>query len=468
MINSKIAGLAQLVEHLLAKQKAASSNLVPRSISVWNMEEFMKIVKSKRSGNTINLEIEISTEDLDSKMDGAFKKVSKKASLPGFRKGKVPRNIFEREFGKSAIVQEAIYDAINDTYKSAIDELQLKVIDYPKNVDVDEYKEETAIRYRCDVDVEPEIKLSKYKGLKVQFEEKTADDDALQKELDILIGMHGTYESVDRESGNDDIVRFNSTATIDGQPFELWSRDNQATRLGVKNYGEEFDTQLTGLQKGDKRTFSVTYPDDFKTADVAGKTVDFDVEVAEIREKIMPELTDELATKIDKDCDSVQALKEKLQNELNGRFENENKQKREQVVLDSLVEANDFEVPESMVTQELNMSLMQFEYSLRQQGIDINQYMQMTNKTEDDLRNDMKEPSEKRIKVRKIFEAIIQKESIEVSDEDIQTEISSWNHDTIKTIDDLKSAKTHDLGTLKNNLIDQKVRDFVIESAKIK
>ena len=428
----------------------------------------MKVVKSKRNGNTMSLEVEASHEELESKFDGAFKKVSKKASLPGFRKGKVPRRIFEREFGKEVIIQEAIYDVVNDTYKSAIEELKLKVIDYPKNVDIDEYKENKPIKFRCDVEVEPEVKLKKYKGLKVSFEEKKAEKDALQKEMDILIGMHATYESVDREAKDEDIVRFNAKASIEGEPFELWSRDNQATRLGVNNYGEKFDEELKGLQKGDKKTFSVAYADDFKTADVQGKTVDFDVEVAEVRERILPELTDELAKKIDKDCNTADEWKTKLQNELDARFENENKQQKEQVVFDALIEENPLEIPEPMVEQEVNMSLMQFEYSIRQQGMDLNQYMQITNKTEADLRTDLKETSIKRIQLRKLIEAIVEKEKIEVSDADLEKEITSWNHETVKTIEDVNNSKSHDLETLKNNLLDQKVRDFIIDSAKIK
>ena len=112
--------------------------------------------------------------------------------------------------------------------------LKLKVVDYPKNVDVDEYKENKPVKFRCDVDVEPELKLKKYKGLKVTVEQKKADDDALQKEIDILVGMHATYESVEREAKNDDIVRFNATATIDGEPYATWTRENQATRIGAK------------------------------------------------------------------------------------------------------------------------------------------------------------------------------------------------------------------------------------------
>ncbi|MEK9727903.1 MAG: trigger factor, partial [Candidatus Margulisiibacteriota bacterium] len=253
----------------------------------------MKVLKSKRNGNTINLEIEASHEELESKFDGAFRKVSKKASLPGFRKGKIPRKIFEKNFGKEVIIQEAIYDVINDTYKSAIEELKLKVVDYPKNVDVDEYKENKAVKFRCDVDVEPELKLKKYKGLKISFDEKKADEDTLKKEMDILIGMHATYESVDGEAKDGDIVRFNGQAKIGDDVFETWSRDNQATRIGAHNYGEAFDDIIVGLQKGDKKDFSITYDDDFKNQDVKGKTVKFDIEVTEIRQRTLPELNDE-------------------------------------------------------------------------------------------------------------------------------------------------------------------------------
>ena len=136
--------------------------------------------------------------------------------------------------------------------------------------------------------------------------------------------------------------------------------------------------------------------------------------------------------------------------------------------MDALLEENPLDIPNPMVEQEVSMSLMQFEYSMRQQGMDMKQYMQITNKSEEDLRNDMKETSEKRLKLRKLIEAVIDKEKITVSDDDIQKEIESWNHETVKTVEDLNKSKNHDLETLKNNMLDQKARDFIIDSAKIK
>ncbi|MEC8677779.1 MAG: trigger factor, partial [Candidatus Margulisiibacteriota bacterium] len=325
-----------------------------------------------------------------------------------------------------------------------------------------------AIKYRCNVDVEPELKLKKYKGLKVTVDLKKADDETLKGEMDTLIGMHATYESVDREAADGDIVRFNSKTTIDGEVFDTWNRDNQATRIGTENYGKDFDAALVGLQKDDKKEISITYPDDYKNTNVQGKTVVFNIEVSEIRERKLPELTDELATKIDKDCKTVDEWKTKLKDEIEKRFESENEQKKEQAIFDALIDENPLDIPEQMIEQEVNMSLMQFEYTIRQQGMDLNQYMQITNKTQDDLRNDVKDSSKNKIHLRKIIEAVIEKEKLDVSDDDINTEIQSWNDEKIKTIDDLKSSKQHNLESLKNNILDKKVREFLTNSAKIK
>ncbi|MGA0241703.1 MAG: trigger factor [Candidatus Marinamargulisbacteria bacterium] len=428
----------------------------------------MKVVKSKRNENTVNLEVEASHDELSAKFDGAFKKVRKKASLPGFRKGKIPRKIFEKNFGKEVIIQEAIYDVVNDTYKSAIDELKLKVVDYPKNVDVDDYKEDKPIRFRCDVDVEPELKLKKYKGLKVTVDTKTADQAAVDAEIDTLVGMHATYEKIDGEAKNDTIVRFNATATIDGVPLDTWTRDNQATRIGTHNYGEEFDNALLGLTAGDKKNVTVSYPADYKNESVQGKTVVFDIDVSEIRERKLPELTDELVQKIDKTCLTVSEWKQKLETELNARYESENNQAKEQAIFDALIQENPLSIPDAMVEQEINMSLMQFEYTLRQQGMDMKQYMSITNKTESDMRDDVKEGSQKKVHLRKIIEAIIEKESISVTDDDINAEIISWKDEKITNLDDLKASPNNQLYSLKNNLLDKKVREFLVQSAKIK
>ncbi|MEC8678185.1 MAG: trigger factor, partial [Candidatus Margulisiibacteriota bacterium] len=261
---------------------------------------------------------------------------------------------------------------------------------------------------------------------------------------------------------------FNSKTTIDGEVFDTWNRDNQATRIGTENYGKDFDAALIGLQKDDKKEISVTYPDDYKNQNVQGKTVVFNIEVSEIRERKLPELTDELATKIDKDCKTVDEWKTKLKDEIEKRFESENEQKKEQAIFDALIEENPLDIPEQMIEQEVNMSLMQFEYTIRQQGMDLNQYMQITNKTQDDLRNDVKDSSKNKIHLRKIIEAVIEKEKLDVSDDDINTEIQSWNDEKIKTIEDLKSSKQHNLESLKNNILDKKVREFLTNSAKIK
>ena len=170
-------------------------------------------------------------------------------------------------------------------------------------------------------------------------------------------------------------------------------------------------------------------------------------------------MTDELAQKNDKDCKTVKEWKAKLTDEINARFETENKQKKEQAVLDALIEENPMEIPEAMVEQEVNLSLMQFEYSMAQQGMDLKQYMQITNKTQDDLRNEARESSRNNVHLRKIIESVIEKEKMTVSDDELNTEIASWNDEKIKTFDDYKSSKDSQVETLKNNLLNKKLEN---------
>lgn len=428
----------------------------------------MKVIKSKRTNDTVQLEIEVSHEGIQAKSHAAFKRVSKNASLAGFRKGKIPRNIFEKNFGNDHIMQEAVNDAVNDAYKQALEELELKIIDFPKDVDIDSYKANKPLRFRCHVDVEPEVKLKKYKGLSIKFSEKIADEAAIKMEMDTRIAMYSTYEPVERESKHEDIVRFNSIATINGEPFKLWTRDNQATRLGAGNYGDVFDTNLTNLKRNDTTQFSIDYPDDFNPAEVAGKTVSFDITVCDIREKVLPELTDKLAKKIEASCETVDQLRTYINDDLTKQYETENKQKKEALVLEALIAENPLDVPNALIEHESNHSIAQFEQTIAQQGLTLEKYCDITKKSVDDMKEELKESSTISVKTRMLLAAVVKKEKLVISDDELQKEITSWNHDTLKTIDDVKNTKGYSIETLKKTLLDQNVREFIVSSAKIK
>ena len=216
----------------------------------------MKVLKNKRKDYTVSLEIRTDVENMPDAMDKAFKNIVKDVKIQGFRKGKVPRGVFEKHYGKEVLIQDAVNFLVDDAYRDAIQELELKIVDYPKNIDVDQYVEGKDLTFKCEVDVEPEIKLGKYKGIKASKQPSTATDEKIQEEIDKALEQHAAYEEVEKESEDTDIIQMNMKASIDGEPYTPWTRENAGSRIGMANYGEAFDKEVIGLKKGDKKEFT--------------------------------------------------------------------------------------------------------------------------------------------------------------------------------------------------------------------
>lgn len=423
----------------------------------------MKVLKSDRNENTISLEIEVSHGDIESRMDDAFKNVQKEASLAGFRKGKVPRPVFVKHFGTWPIIEKALQHALDGAYRGAIDELDLKVVDRPTDIDVDQYKEGEPVTFRCSVDVEPVLTLKKYKGLTVTAALKTVDDTMIQEDIDSLISGHATYESVESPAKEEDVVRFDAKAVCDGVPFDMWSRDNQATRIGANKYGEAFDQALIGLKKGDHHTVTVSYSDDDANEAVRGKTIVFDLTVSDVREKQQPELTDELANRINKDCQTADELRRVRKEALMQTCDDENKQITENAVLEALMEANPLVIPETMLNDKAETILRQFKLELYMQKIDFNQYMSFTGETEDNLQNSARIQAKRRIHFEKISDGVVEKEGLSVSDDEVHEALT--NEDSSRSTEDWPDGHKD---RKRQQLLHEKVMKFLVDSAKIK
>ena len=250
----------------------------------------MKILKSKRKGNTVSLEVQESSEAIEKAIHIAFKKIVKNASVPGFRKGKVPRDIFEKTYGKDMLIEEGVQEAVNKAYQQSILELDLKVIDYPKNLNIGEYKESADISFTCDVDVVPEVKLGKYKGIKIKTDKIKVEKEQIETQINQLKEKAAEYVTVERPIQENDIVRAHTEAKIDDYAYEPWTRKNTGLKVGLGSFGKEFDEQVTGLKNNEVKNFSITYPDTFEIKDIAGKEVHFTVEIAERSEEHTSEL----------------------------------------------------------------------------------------------------------------------------------------------------------------------------------
>ena len=427
----------------------------------------MKVITNKRKNNTVSLEVEIDHGELPDAMTTVFHRVKKDVSIKGFRKGKVTRSVFEKHYGTGYLIQEAVLDLVNSNYARAIQELDLKVVDTPKNVDIAEYKEDTNITFKCDVDVEPEIKLGKYKGIKAEKESTAVSDEDIQGELDQLREGRAEFNVVEDAIKSEDIVRCKVEATVDGERYEQWSRDNAGFRIGAGVYGDDFDKALEGKKTGDEFDTDISYPEEFRNEELSGKTVSFKVKVEDVRSKQLPELNDAFVESLKRDEKTVDELKTALKSKISESKSSQIEAQLRQNILDQVAENASCEIPEAMIEREIDRSINMFGQQLGQSGLNLQQYMEFAKKEESDFRSEFREPAIKNIKLELALEEIIKKEKIEVSDEDLQAEVEKWGLPEGKTWDSIKDDPSINIEQIRHAVAKDKVSQFIVDQAKV-
>ena len=426
----------------------------------------MKILKSKRTNNTVSLEIEVSLEILEQGIAKAFNSMVKQAKVPGFRSGKVPRNVFEKHYGKEILLKDGITEAVNIAYLQAIQEENLDVVDYPQNLSIDEYKENEPLKFTCDVDVKPEIKVDKYKGIKVEKESIVISDDVIQTQLQQLQNSAVEYKLVERAVQKEDLIKANIIASIEGESFSKWTKESVGIGVGTSIFSEKFDENLVEKKANEELAFSVEYENEYHLKEVAGKKVDFKVIITEVKEKSIPEITDELVAKLTQFKTTIE-LKENIKTSLEAQRKNEVDEKLKIDLIDSIIEKTIFDIPESMLKYELEQDKAYFAATLKQSGGTIETYLKMTQQSEEEFNKQLITNTEKRVKQQLIIDAIEKKEGITADDNDIKEEIQRMKPEA--TTDEKIAAERKKIN--ENGLIQmikqKKVFDFLIEHAKI-
>lgn len=426
----------------------------------------MKIINSKQKNNTVTLELESSLAVIEESFNKTFKNISKMAKIPGFRKGKVPRHIFEQHYGKDILIQDSVNDAVNTTYKQAIEELKLDVVDYPKNLKIDDYKENEPIKFSCEVDVKPKIKADKYKGVKVTAEPSGIDDDLIETQLNQLKESQSTYEIVSRETKEEDLLKVNVKAAINGETYSRWTKTNVGVCIGTSIFSNHFDKNLVGAKANTPLSFSVPYPADYHLEDVAGKKVDFEVEITEIKEKRLADLTDELVQKTS-EFKTVDELKNNIKTTLEDQQKKQKEEKLKNDIMEIIIESNKIDIPEGMIRFESEQDQKYFESQLQRSGTTLDNYLTIVKQSKDDYLEELNKNATKRIKSQLILESVIDQENIEATDDDIKKEIKRLRPelDTDEKIE--TELKKINQDGLKQMIAQQKAIDFILEKAKI-
>jgi len=425
----------------------------------------MTVKWEKLEGNTGVLTVEVSAEKVNEGLTAAFNKVVKTVNVPGFRKGKMPRQMFEKRFGVESLYQDALDILLPEAYGNAIDEAGIEPIDRPE-IDIEQMEKGKELIFKATVQVKPEVTLGEYKGLEVEEFDTTVTDEDVAKELETL--QNRQAELVVKEEGTaelGDTVVIDFEGFVDGEAFEGGKAENHSLELGSGSFIPGFEEQLVGLATGESKDVEVSFPEEYHAAELAGKPAVFKVTVHEIKGKELPALDDEFAKDVDEEVETLDALKEKIRT----RLEDSKKHEAEHNLRDSLVEKAaenaQVEIPEVMVTNEVNRMLQEFEQRLQMQGMNLELYFQFSGQDENALREQMKEEALNRVRVSLTLEAIAKAENIEVTDEDVNAELEKMAGMYNMTVDNIKAA-LGGVDGIKGDLQKQKAVEFLIENKK--
>ncbi|MFC4078429.1 trigger factor [Salinithrix halophila] len=382
----------------------------------------MKASWEKTETNRGVLTVEVDEKQLGGALDKAFKKVVKNVNVPGFRKGKVPRPIFENRFGVESLYQDAMDILLPEAYSSAVKETSIEPVDQPE-IDIDQLEKGKPFIFKATVTVKPEVTLGEYKGLEIEekdFSVNTEDVDAELKKMQERQGELIAVEDGKVEEGDRVIMDFEGF--IDGEPFEGGKAEQYTLEVGSGQFIPGFEDQLIGSEPGSEKDITVTFPEDYHAEELAGKEAVFKVKVHEIKRMRLPELDDEFAQDVS-EFDTLEELKSDIENKLKEQKKNEEESyKRNQLVEKAAANA-EIELPEVMVEHEVDHMVRHFEQQLQMQGINLEQYSQFTGQDVDAIRGQFKEDAEKKVRANLTLETIAKAENVEVSDEEVQEEL---------------------------------------------
>ncbi|MFA5878656.1 MAG: trigger factor [Candidatus Margulisiibacteriota bacterium] len=427
----------------------------------------MKILKSKRENDIYSLEIEESPDQLTPHLDVAFKKLVQNVKLPGFRPGKITRAIFEKHFGKEPLIEEAMLYLTNTIYSNAITELNLKVVDYPKNIQINEYKEDQPIKFSCEVAVLPQVKLGRYKGLKAKKEKITVTEEDVTAFINTELEKKAQFLPVERAAATGDVVRINIEAKIDGSPYENWIRQNLSILIGSSFFGPDFDAALVGLSKNENKSFIVKYADDFSYQEVAGKEVEFLIDILEVLEKKLPDLTDEYVKENFK-IETVKEFKENLFNNMKMQKETDIKRKLEDELITQIIADIKVTIHESMINKEVEARLKDFENKIKQYKISLEEYLKYNNKHIDDIKSELTVAAEKAIKSDLVIQEICEKENIKASEEELNAEIQKYNLPEVTNAAEFRTKYNPIfLENIEQSIKERKFFEYIIKEAKL-
>ena len=418
----------------------------------------MSQILNKEDGKVV-IAFSATKEEFAKGLDQAFKRAVKRVNAPGFRKGKLPRAVFNKMYGEEALFQDAVDFVLPAAYTKAIDELEVSPLAMP-DIDVKEISKEEGVKFEAVVTVKPNVELGEYKNLGLEKESVEVTDADVEERLDSLLSRQAEWQIKEGESKKGDIVVIDFKGFIGDEAFEGGEAKGYELELGSGSFIPGFEEQLEGKVAPVDTVVNVTFPENYQVADLAGKEAKFEVTVHDVKEKVLPELTDEFVKEFTKEAASTVAeYKEKLKEEIKLEKENLAEKSYSDKVISTAVENAKVSVPEKLVEQEVNSMFEQFTGNLSRQGLSFDLYEQFTGKGEADLKAEMKSDAENKIKTSFVLGEIAEVEKVEVTEADIDAEVKELATMYNMTEEGIKQRIS--VEDLRGELVIQKTVDFL-------
>ncbi len=425
----------------------------------------VKVEKTKNN-NEVKLEITVEAEKFENAMKSVFNKNAKYFSIPGFRKGKAPYHMVEKMYGASIFYEDAFNEIAGPAYEEALESEKIEAVSKPE-IDVTQIEKGKDLIFTAIVSTKPEVTLGKYKGIQIKKIEYNVTEEDIENELNKMAEKNARLVSIeDRPVESGDITVIDFEGFVDGVPFDGGKAENHELTIGSNTFIPGFEDQIIGMKLEEEKEINVKFPEEYFSKNLAGKDATFKVKLHEIKKKEMPEINDELA----KDISEFDTIKE-LKNSIKEKQEEQNKSRAKYETEDEVIKAvcaeSTVDIPNGMIELEIDNMAKDIETRLSYQGMKLDQYLKMMNKTMDDFRKENKEQAENNIKTRLVLEAIEKEEKIEVTEDEISNKIKEMADSYGRKEEEVKDNPQL-VKYVGDSLKSEKTINFLVENAKIK
>ena len=423
-------------------------------------------VENTENKNEVKLSFVVEAEKFEEAMKKVYTKTAKYFNIPGFRKGKAPMQLVERQYGSEIFYEDAFNELVPEVYDAAIKENNVEAVSKP-NIDITQMEKGKDLIFTATVQTKPEVKLGKYKGIEIKKIEYNVSEEDINHEIGHMQEKNSRLVSIDdRPVENGDITVIDFEGSVDGVPFEGGKAEGHELEIGSNTFIPGFEDQIIGMKVDEEKDIKVKFPDEYFSKDLAGKDAIFKIKLHEIKKKELPKLDDEFAKDVS-EFDTLEELKNSIKEKIDVENKNKEKYETEEEAIKTVCENTEIDIPSGMIEVEIDNMVKDIEGRLSYQGLKLEQYLQMVGKTEEDMRKEFEDQAKKSVKSRLVLEAVVKAEKLEASEEEVGEKIKEMAKQYNRPEDELL-ANEQLRSYIAESMKTENAIEFIVKNAKIK